>query len=502
MLDANWIHYLERLEALLLARKQLQVSLELKKLLASNPPREAMAPLAAIARRAGHPYLALRILQSLFRQEGRVLTVKPTDKEVFVYGSALIVLGAKTEGLKLFQTIDPKNQPDILLFQANSYISEWRYQEAKIVLEEYLSRQGLKPLQRLVGNLNLCSCYIVIGRAQKFLKLLRESYQLAEVARATHLKLSVIELEAQFYFYQNEFTRAQQIIKTYFPQGHKAPATIFEALLRKWDLLSLAYLSQNKEERLQIIHAVSDLADYCHQHQFWEVYRDCDFHFGLLSESRTNICRAYFGTPYKEYRKNLLQQTKGKFNLPKMWKSSDSNSELSLNRTTAKMGKQVIIEPYKRSWNLFFLLSQDLYRPISLGQLFNDLFPGEYFVKSLAAHRLQQLIGDLRSLFLTQNIQAEIQVNKNSYRLLLRQPVEYRDSDTLFRSHVSYLIHILRQQKDHGYLTAKQIQIEHHISRTMALEVLGKMEEEKLIKKIPKGRETIYQFVKSGKRNL
>lgn len=497
--SVNWSHCLSELEAFLLARKPAQVFLGIKKLLTQKSPRETLAPMAALARRAGYPYLALRILQPLFRQEGRIRE-SPTSYESFVYGSALIVVGAKTEGLKLFQTIDPESQPEVLLFRANSFITEWRYQEAQTILEEYLSKFDLKPLQRLVGNLNLCSSYIVLKKPQKFRRLIQESYRLAAETKATHLNLSVVELEAQFYYSQNNLIQAQQIIKQTFPQGIKVPTTIFEALLRKWDLLSLAKLSRHPEERMQIVAALGDLAHQCQQRQFWEVHRDCDFQLGLLTGNKTPIYRAYFGSPYKEYRKILLAQVKGKVDIPSSWISSETDSSESvLQRATGKLGDKVIFEPFRKPWNLLFLLSQDLYRPLSLGRLFNDLFPDEYFVKSLAAHRIQGLIGELRSLFLTHGLEAEIQVQRNSYQLLLRQPVEYNRADVLFRSHKNYLIHSLCERKDEQYLSAKQIQQEYQISRTLVLEVLKAMETALLIQKIPRGRETIYRFIKSGK---
>lgn len=418
MLSSDWNFKINAFEALLLSGKQSQVAAEVTQVIAKKPPREVLAPLAAIARRAGFPYLALSVLQPIFRSEGRKALSPPTPFEAFVYGSVLVVLGAKTEGLNLLESIDPNEHPEVLLFQANSKISDWDYQNAKPLLEKFLCYNNLKPIQRLVGNLNLCSCYIVLEKPKKFNKVLTESYQLAETASARHLMLSLVELESQYFFYQKNYQKTQAVIGKYNSRVIERPKTIFEALLRKWDLLSLAYLNDTRKKQNTIIEELHNFAIYCKANKYWEIYRDCDFHYGLLSGKFEHVLKSYFGSPSKEYRKNLQHQIKGTIDIPKNWINSDGNQNNKfINRTEATFGFTQLSKPYKRSWNLFFLLTKDLYKPMSLAKLFNDLFPGEYFVKSLAAHRIQQQLSELRSTFLKNNLDLKVNIEQNTYQL-------------------------------------------------------------------------------------
>lgn len=502
MLNSDWHFLIDQIEALLLARKQSQVAIEVKKLVAKKPPREALAPLAAISRRAGFPYLALSILQPIFRNDGRQILSPPSRYESFVYGSVLVVLGAKTEGLNLLEKIDSNEQPDVLLFQANSKISDWQYQNAKPLLEKFLSFDNLKPLQRLVGNLNLCSCYIVLGKPQKFKRLLKESYRLADDTGASHLKLSIVELESQFYFYQKEYLKTQSVIKKYYPNPIEKPATIFEALLRKWDLLSLAKLHSKQGSDNTIVKSIKDFALYSKENKYWEIYRDCDFHYGLLSGKKEYVYRAYYGSPSQDYRKNLLQQLKNQIEIPNQWVNSKNidNTEF-INRTEATLGSKQLTDPYSRSWNLFYLLTQDLYKPVSLARLFNDLFPGEYFVKSLSAHRIQQQIGELRNILQSQNLNFDLNIEKSTYHLIDTLPILYDSEDVLVRNSNEYYYHLLKR-KFENYFTANEVQTIFNISRTKALDFLNSMIAQGRLIKISRGRETIYQFKKSGNVNL
>lgn len=504
MTVSEWAQILKDIEGLLLQRKNLLVSQEIDRFMVKKPPRECLSKFAALARRAGFSYQSLRILQPLFRKEGRSINLNTSTHEKTIYGSALIVVGAKDEGLRLLEEIDPKEQPEALSFKATAKISEWKYSEALPILEDYLNNYELSPLQRLVGALNLSSCYIVANKPQKFKRLIKDCYQLAEQTKAQHLRLSIVELEAQFYYSQNEFNRSQQIIRKSFPNGIQEPSTVFEALLKKWDLLSLSQISQGRNEQRNIYEAIGQLGQVCKHKQYWEVYRNCDLQYGLLTDQETKVYKAYFGSPYKEYRKKLLGQIKGRFDIPDWWinKSSDSNSIFALNRTTASCGNDVIIEPFKKSWNLFFLLSQDLYRPVSLGYLFNELFPEEYFAKRLAAHRVQQLLLGLRKAFNSKDLTIDIQAKHTNYRLIDIPSLLYSKNDRSYSSQSNFIIDRIRQQKDRGYVTAKSIETEFNISRSLTLSILSKLETQKVLEKKKRGRNTVYQFINSGRVNL
>src|SRR5262249_52584108 len=94
----------------------------------SRPPREYRVKLAVLARRAGKPNLALRILAPIVRPERKLLFV-PTDLEKAEYAATLSRIGAVDEALSLLNSLDGTKLPEVSAYKSLALVSHWRYAE-------------------------------------------------------------------------------------------------------------------------------------------------------------------------------------------------------------------------------------------------------------------------------------------------------------------------------------------------------------------------------------
>jgi hypothetical protein len=70
-----------------------------------------------------------------------------------------------------------------------------------------------------------------------------------------------------------------------------------------------------------------------------------------------------------------------------------------------------------RTWQVLYILSQDLYRPVRVGELFTKLFPNESFDIELSMEKLKKTISRVRKEIRNLNLPMQIQLKNNAFFL-------------------------------------------------------------------------------------
>lgn len=138
---------------------------KLKRLAPSQVPREKFATLANLLRRSGLIDRGLRLLNEIVRSDSKLIV--PTPEERLEYAMLLVRKGAIHEARELLGTVSADTHPDVLLYEIFTLIPEWRYRETIPLLTQYIDRIPDRPLQQLVGKVNLVAAYIFCIEVEK-----------------------------------------------------------------------------------------------------------------------------------------------------------------------------------------------------------------------------------------------------------------------------------------------------------------------------------------------
>lgn len=183
----------------------------LHKLNTAKIPRDLLAEAANIARRAGIPLFAVRLLNPIVRnQEG--LIHPATLREQAEYAVALTRIGVVTEAKKILESLSSDTDPMISLYRAYAAFAQWDSKSAIRHLEEFVVSPGVDDYMRLVGQVNLASGLIGASQYSGAGDLLEDLRGKTLVAGHDLLYGNCLELSSQLAMFQKDFAQAQTFI--------------------------------------------------------------------------------------------------------------------------------------------------------------------------------------------------------------------------------------------------------------------------------------------------
>ncbi len=458
---------------------------ELREDLKQKLPRDWRAAYANLARRSGLPMVSLRILGTIFSQDH---TLKPTSLENLAYGAGLAQIGAFREAREKLNATDSEEFPEALFHLALIEIMQWNYVSAESLLKRYLHNHRLSDYQKLIGQLNLASCYSATEKwllAEPLLERIR-----AKAKQNEHrlIEANSLEILAQCFFFQKRFSQAQSILDE-ASQFIDDPTSPYSMYIKKWQILvDFFSAGTNKVNALKNLSALRKQASTI---GLWETVRDIDFYTIWINQDSELLAKLKTGTPYKSYQKKIkaffTEQNSNRatnadyfhqftpeqsISLPEQSVehasrynrdfASKFNSkyrgavEVRLMRTfNLTLGDEIEMPLAKRLrcgslCHLFFsALMLDLYRPIRLGELFSILYPKEFFNPLTSPGRLQKVAQRLNHYFQENQIPLKIELAQqhfhlsctNHYRVLIsrKPPLTQTESQSHPRQHAMML---------------------------------------------------------------
>lgn len=236
--------------------------------------------------------------------------------------------------------------------------------------------------------------------------------------------------------------------------------------------------------------------------------RDLDFQQALFLNHQNLLLNVYFGTPHAEYKRKIeLIFKRNHWKIPQTYVRKLSTEETHRIFDIEKASE--INDPSKESlkpgqmlYRLFHILTRDFYKPLFLGEIFSNLFPGEYYNPDSSAERVAQAIKKLRKWFDQNDLPLEVLVENGQYSLKASGPIALKISkntksaeelkSTGFESQIDLLKKKWPYQSFSTAMAAKELNISASATRLL----LRKALEEKAIYCSGAGRNTLYRFSK------
>lgn len=386
----------------------------IKKIPAHRVPRHQALTLAIFARRLGMLNQALRILQPIVRAE-KLIDRNPTKDELLAYAMTLSLLGVKSGAERIFDSIDKKDNPEAVLRHAFHLSTQWNYARAKALLERYLGFKQINSHQAIIAKVNIVAGEIALRRFDEALgmidgllnQLTGDKYQL--------LRGNVLELKGQAEFHSGRIRSALKSLEDSL-SILKNFGGRYLIYAEKWKLLSRLKLdpenSSHQTQFNQIRASAQSVGD-------WESLRDCDLQWSLIAQDRELFNRVYFGSPLRGYRQSILKSAPGFSPLPEAYWLTEGDQKPThwLDLETAMTTNGPGLPPGSQSHNLLIFLSSDFYNPKSLGELFELLFPEEYYDPVNSPNRVHQALHKLRGQIKMAEIPLEVLSKKNRFSL-------------------------------------------------------------------------------------
>jgi hypothetical protein len=349
------------------------------------------AAYADIARRAGSAGLALKIISPLTRKASYIDSLPGPVR--LAYGAALVDAGAFRFGANVLKTLDSKEYPQALLFQAHAHFNEWRSDLALPLLRTFAESEITTPYEKMLGDLNLASALIGENQGDLANEIL---LSLVERARKAERKLilgSALELMGQM----NVLIGQRQVADKYLTEAiiTLGASHILPALwARKWQAINdLLWGSRTPDALNEVRLTAVEKRDY-------ETVRECDLFLAKFHNDLGLATKLYYGTSYPGYRQRM-KTVLGSSVVEKIPQNYDHyfppNPDMKIDLFDGEVPQaNDSFEFGSLVHQLIFFLASDLFKPFRIAHLFMSLFPDERFDMESSPPRVHQVIARLR----------------------------------------------------------------------------------------------------------
>ncbi|MGE3683478.1 MAG: hypothetical protein AB7G93_17280 [Bdellovibrionales bacterium] len=379
-------------------------------------PRRFRVSLANLCRRAGLIRLGLKVLTPVVRPGNRI-PVQPTAAEKAEYALLLQRTGAVREAVEILRSIAPLSLPDTLIYQALCHFNRWNYEAAIPLLQEFLG-YPLDAYKRLIGAVNLIAALIITEEFEQGAALLDETQAELKKRGLTRLLGNCHELRAQIHIAHHNLSLAGQELDEASRLVRRAGGLDL-LFVDKWRSIVEAFAAENPAPITTFKARALQFGD-------WECVREATLFELMFIRDQERIEHLYVGTPFDMYRRRIVRSLDLR-EIPTQYLLGTPGSPC-LDLSTGRINDQLRLAPGKKVHQLIAALLADFYRPRSLGELFSELFPDEYFSIFSSPNRMHQLFSRARAWLKTEDIPLSIEEQSGFYHLRIRESISIRVS--------------------------------------------------------------------------
>ncbi|MGE4131990.1 MAG: hypothetical protein AB7F86_10160 [Bdellovibrionales bacterium] len=387
------------------------VAAKLMRLNLQQVPQNYRLAVSNICRRVGLVTQGLRLLSPIVRPSNRRRMFEPASQaEQAEYSVLLLRRGITGEASEILARIDTNAVPEALLFKAFCSFKRWDYAGAVPHLEKYV-RSDISNYSRMVGRVNLAAALIGASEYQKAKEILANLDELVQEQPFGRLHGNCLELRAQVEIIQDRFddglkylTEAEDLL-----QGMPTMDRFF---VTKWRLIANGLKTRTVEPFHELRQLATEKGD-------WETAREADRFLLRVRNDQEIFEHLVFGTPFEAYRQKVLEG--GSLSLVHDTYLWGQDSDVKLNFVDLSANRIEKILDWGKCLELLEVLSRDFYAPRSLGALFSELWPGEYFDVFSSPMRLHQIVYRTRGLLKELNAPYLIEESSGQYRLRMME---------------------------------------------------------------------------------
>ena len=414
----DYIHSLIREDAFVEARAELRILFRRK-----PRDRRQLVRLAQLARLAYMPEKSIELLHRRVRpQAARAGINVATEEERAEYGMALAHIGAGGEALGLLSQISLQRHPWIFGPLCLAHFRNFDWARTLPMIRKYLLLPQLSPKDRLTAR-ELLGTALLHG-SQDYLqsqRVLEATVREAELLRFPVIRNQARLLLIQCCYYQKKWASARRQLARLERTLPEESDTIFSLNLRQWQALVAFHSSGNPAAALKQL--ASARRGFQRLGRWWSA-RSCFFYEAVCKKDERMLEHLYFGTPLPQIRKHLmLEFGKGAAALPMHYdlRISPMSSKGPWQRLDLITGKSraraVRLKLGQLPRKVLRALSLDFFAPPNVAQLFERIYPGEYFHPTAALVRTRQALLQTRRWLAEHRIPLLIVESQGLYRL-------------------------------------------------------------------------------------
>jgi hypothetical protein len=436
-------------------------------------PRKNKHLIASFYRKMGFPYLGVKLLAPIIRSEKPLEA--PGDGEKIEYAACLYRIGLAMEAQKLLASIE-EDGPQKLLYLSFVLFSNWNYAAAIPILIKYLKRPCLTDREHFIGQLNLSAAYIFEGQYQLARNLLEicERYALKE--DLNRYLGNILELKAQVHYHSNE----DQLGKACLKRSLK----LFKSKNEFGYLFSLKWLAIFELKTKPALY--QSVLEMAYQRRHWETIRSLNYYKAKVLGDQHLMSEVYLGTPYQSFRQMILRENPGfEFKLENLRFGVGQFIYDQKNKSIINQNKQIrVFKGFELEQRLLDALCADYYRPKTAFQLFQYLYPDEYFLPSTSLNKTQQVISRFnKSIYCIEFDRPYYQLNGICVHY---SPFHMVEKDQYLR--------ILKESRESEFKSSEVAAL-FNISQRQATRVLKKLVNQRKLAQIKKGRSSYYKLI-------
>lgn len=484
---------LDEIEVLIRSAKGEKARALLLELHEKKVPVNLLLQMAGLARRANLPELGVRLLNPIVRPKAKMKR-EASAKDIVEYAASLMRIGASKEASDLLETVDPTAVPEALLFRAMLLLKKWNYAEALPLLRRYLAIPEISEYQRAIGKINLGLTLIHenhLGEAKSVLSEVLEecSAKRYDLLHGNALRfLGNLEIARKNWEVGIEYFRQSENLLT----DAKGLDYYF---CKKWVAIAKFYLNPKSHECRTELDKMRDEARRLHH---WESVRDLDYHQALVSRDTKLFELLYFGTPFPSFRARVTKDWKRpEGETTYHWKMGSGEAhyiDIAMEQKTAQGG---FLKAGQSMHRLYVALTSDFYRPFTIAELYEQVFPEEFYCPGVSEFRVHQAMKRLRKWFEQNKIPLQIESVDGEYRLTTDECVEILIHEGgKIQTSGDFRLQFLKTQLGEEFSIKDAVPLL-KLTRRRAGEVIQEAVLSGILTKVGKGNRTRYRFVSS-----
>ena len=483
----------DQLETLIRQGQGAKAHEKLKKLKLGPLTAEEAIRLSQLCRRTSLYGMAFKKLKPFYFAARK--NPKASEAIIAEYAALLTEVGSWIIAEKLFISIQPFKNEMTPYYWGLLEIKKWNYHSA---YESFLhfSETTTDLYFRQFALINLTSCCI-------FLKKFSEAENIIKGLRTEESKLSgfanaiLFELQGQLLF----FTQGPSAAEAFFHRAQKEISSSKHALnlyIEKWThickiLLKPEYLSSE---------ALAQFKTQVENQGQWEILRELDRFEAIKNKDQKKLCKLYFGSPSINYKKFVETE----FN----WQSPDSFQYEIGNQSKGRVHFEVSTGFIKNSnhqkikcsklfLKIIHSLSLDLYKPITVGNLFEMIYNKEHFDPDHSTHKTYQVMARFQSWARKNKLALNPQVTPLGYKWGKQTELSLyftkSQKSELFTDEISQMTLKIKQAFTDQKFSTEDFMTEFKVSRRTANRSLKILKEAQKISMGGRGRATKYRLI-------
>ncbi|HTL12257.1 MAG TPA: hypothetical protein VL588_07205, partial [Bdellovibrionota bacterium] len=406
-MQEKWRNLIRRLDAAIFSHQVVEVRKELLKIVARGRiPRAAIADIANQCRRVDLPEHAVSLLNRYVRPHGKI-PARPSEFEKCEYAASLSQLGAHSEAAKLLEGNPNPSLSQWLFVQGMVYQKLWDFDRAIACFERALFHPKVRTGRGVLSIKTHLAAALIRARGDYD----RADLLLEDVMNETSpTELGFLHRLAQMYGAEGALMRGrpQECLDRVaeglrlYPEQNPRHEALSEGFA------SLAQLMLDPVKSLDSLRRVRAARDRLAELQAWEDGRLIAYHEAMIRGNRELFLRLYFGSPFPELQKRLLPKIQEMGGMPvdfDWYLTSPKNGKGEGDRyvldvvSGAHSGGEDRLKTGQLLQRVLQALGSDPFRRFRIGDLFDRVFPGEYYNPHTAPDRIHQGVMRLRRWF-------------------------------------------------------------------------------------------------------